>query len=79
MTRIFLSNMPDESDPDAHAAPERDPAAHAVPTPACGRVQDLAGDVVGEVMQACPRCTGSGPDCLIDLMYAEAFPSRQWH
>ncbi|MDZ7713507.1 MAG: hypothetical protein U5L06_10520 [Rhodovibrio sp.] len=47
--------------------------------PACGRVQELAGDVVGEVMRACPRCTGSGPDCLIDLMYAEAFPSRQSH
>jgi hypothetical protein len=79
MTRIFLSNMADESDPDEHAAPERGPAARAVPSPACGRVQDLAGDVVGEVMQACPRCTGSGPDCLIDLMYAEAFPSRQRH
>lgn len=79
MPRIFLSQMADENDPDDPTQPEIAPAPLVAAAPACGRVQDLAGDVVGEVTRVCPRCTGTGPDCLIDLMYAEAFPSRQRH
>ena len=77
MNRIYISAMANQSDPDDPTRPEIGSASPVEDAPACGRAQDLAGDVVGEVMQACPRCTGTGPDCLIDLMYAEAFPSRQ--
>ena len=77
MNRIFISAMANQSDPDDPARPEITLTSPVEGTPVCGQVRDLAGDVVSEVMQACPRCTGTGPDCLIDLMYAEAFPSRQ--
>ncbi|MBK1670750.1 hypothetical protein CKO28_22285 [Rhodovibrio sodomensis] len=71
--------MADENEPDDPGAPELAPASGQAGAPACGRVQDLAGDVVAEVTRACPRCAGTGPDCLIDLMYAEAFPSLRSH
>jgi hypothetical protein len=79
MNRIFLPQMTDENDRDDPSQGETPRTPMTTGAPACGRVQELAGDVVGEVMQACPRCTGSGTDCLIDLMYAEAFPSQQRH
>ena len=71
--------MADEKDPKDPTQREIAATPMTDGAPACGRVQELAGDVVGEVMRACPRCTGSGSDCLIDLMYAEAFPSQQSH
>ena len=79
MNRIYISAMPNDNDPDDSSQSELATANLIETAPACGRVQDLARDVVSEVAQACPRCTGTGPDCLIDLMYAEAFPSRQQH
>jgi hypothetical protein len=79
MNRKFIVAMANENDPDDSTQPELATANLIEAAPACGRVQDLARDVVSEVTQACPRCTGTGPDCLIDLMYAEAFPSRQQH
>ncbi|MBK1696066.1 hypothetical protein [Rhodovibrio salinarum] len=79
MNKIFLTPMADENDPEDPQHAELFPQGTQIAMPACGRVQDLASDVVGEVMRACPRCTGTGPDCLIDLMYAEAFPSQKRH
>ena len=79
MNRIFLPQMTDDNDRDDGIQSEPARAPMTAAAPACGRVKELAGDVVGDVMQACPRCTGTGTACLIDLMYAEAFPSRERH
>jgi hypothetical protein len=48
-------------------------------TPTCGRGAHLAADVQALVSDQCPRCSGTGPQCLVDLLYQEAFPSTETH
>ncbi len=79
MTPTFESKMCDETNPEDPSRGEVAATPTIADTPACGRIQDLAGDVMGEVTRACPRCTGGGTACLIDLMYAEAFPNHHRH
>jgi hypothetical protein len=61
------------SEPADLAAPEEAPAM------TCGRGDHLAPDVAQIVRAQCPRCTGTGTACMLDLVYAEAFPSRSSH
>jgi hypothetical protein len=47
--------------------------------PVCGRGAQLAADIKTVVSSQCARCAGTGPQCLIELIYAEALPSTLAH
>jgi hypothetical protein len=59
--------------------PEDSVCTDQEPEMACGRGDHLAPDVAQIVHAQCPRCMGTGSTCMIDLVYAEAFPSRRNH
>lgn len=76
---VTVIRMSEENDREDQPGAGAYAAVQKTPSPACGRTDELAPDVTSEVAGVCPRCTGTGQTCLIDLMYAEAFPSQRRH